>query len=100
LCNPRSTPFPYTTPFRSADLAEGRAEVARAARQRRGERLAQDHVDAHGLHARFEAGGAGRAEGAVLVQHRHALDAEVADEVEGRDRKSTRLNSSHVKISY
>src|SRR5438874_9965541 len=37
-------------------------------------------------------------------RHRHALAEWVRDEIdamsEGRDRKSTRLNSSHVEISY
>src|SRR3712207_9348954 len=69
---PRSTLFPYTTLFRSADAIEGRnpasrlLAVARLARQRRRFR---DLGTADGR------GGPG-------------------------DRKSTRLNSSHANISY
>src|SRR5260221_6461241 len=72
---PRSTLFPYTTLFRSRvhDLGDGR-------------------LVAHGLvrirAARVGLGGIGAALPVHLV---HAL---------GRDRKSTRLNSSHTVISY
>src|SRR3712207_7131834 len=86
---PRSTLFPYTTLFRS-DLLE--AEERRV-----------------------------RQEGVVLVEHglRHAVGApevapvghrdaqvveatppRVGEQPRGRDRKSTRLNSSHANISY
>src|SRR5687768_18057170 len=78
---PRSTLFPYTTLFRSVRgvdreehrlLETGRPDV-------RGERLAADeHVDASiGL----------------LRDDLHVVGI-------GRDRKSTRLNSSHGYISY
>src|SRR2546430_6783521 len=59
---PRSTLFPYTTLFRSAQL------------QRAG-------VEVEGAHLGVSAGG-----GQILLQ--------------GVDRKSTRLNSSHSQISY
>src|SRR5690348_17990414 len=72
---PRSTLFPYTTLFRSEEPAPG---------------------DPVGVGAVARAGGAahrgrGRREptgGSDLGRHR------------GRDRKSTRLNSSHPSISY
>src|SRR5258707_11618604 len=68
---PRSTLFPYTTLFRSADpagcLSQPRADDDRAV------------ADRGGLH---RPGGAG------------------ADRHEAADRKSTRLNSSHANISY
>src|SRR2546426_7611732 len=71
---PRSTLFPYTTLFRSArpsKVAPGRAEFA-PQRNRTPGRLVQP--------VRWETfGRAGR---------------------RGRDRKSTRLNSSHLVISY
>src|SRR3712207_6915216 len=90
---PRSTLFPYTTLFRSlrrlleredrgADLADGGVEVGDGGEdavrgapgtQRRGQRLQ------------------GQAAG------EQALDHVV---VQVRDRKSTRLNSSHANISY
>src|SRR3712207_7070640 len=68
---PRSTLFPYTTLFRSA--------------------LAQRSVE-HLLVAR-------------LAQRRRAdvlrpLEARPVEVVDGQDRKSTRLNSSHANISY
>src|SRR5256885_12856081 len=66
---PRSTLFPYTTLFRSLDVAV----------HHRRRRL---HPDPVGLFHDLEQG--------------VALDLERAD----RDRKSTRLNSSHLVISY
>src|SRR3712207_8561698 len=74
---PRSTLFPYTTLFRSADFAEGRVHVANLA-----------VLDA-------EVGAAGR----VLPLARD-VRGEVARAVARLDRKSTRLNSSHANISY
>src|SRR5262245_62986426 len=87
LAPPRSTLFPYTTLFRS-----------------RGE----------GRHSRRPAGGArDDAPPPPLLRHQHrgseadrqggegSLPAHVDREREGeRDRKSTRLNSSHLGISY
>src|SRR2546426_1425047 len=74
---PRSTLFPYTTLFRSAVV----------------------HVHVLGLGGDFAA--------IVRIEHdevgvRAGLDRAFArEEVEGpRDRKSTRLNSSHLVISY
>src|SRR2546426_1688554 len=75
---PRSTLFPYTTLFRSEDVAAAQRAVGVEPRLKRPARR-----------------------GAVL--HRHTprwlagrpFDAEV-----GQDRKSTRLNSSHLVISY
>src|SRR5436305_3851885 len=70
---PRSTLFPYTTLFRSPPAAAGlAAAVSGGAVRRRAPRR------------RADIGGAAGA------------DAPGA----GRDRKSTRLNSSHVRISY
>src|SRR2546422_2852619 len=68
---PRSTLFPYTTLFRSKDLAERMAEALRAADFAR--------------------------VGAILSENwarQQELDPAM------RDRKSTRLNSSHGYISY
>src|SRR3989442_6268635 len=68
---PRSTLFPYTTLFRSLD------ELQHVARR----------------------GGAGVDE-VVGMQRRH-LRASDRESLQARlDRKSTRLNSSHVRISY
>src|SRR5690242_21319639 len=88
---PTSTLFPYTTLFRSGKAgAESRAIAAprrsrprRLAGYRRGERAAK--VESRVLLDRRRAGVGGKeAEG------RRGL----------RDRKSTRLNSSHMSISY
>src|SRR5690349_23579703 len=77
---PRSTLFPYTTLFRS--------DQPRALDRRDGHvRGSQGHGD----------GG---------VQARRLSQAEISDQgyraaqARPRDRKSTRLNSSHVEISY
>src|SRR4051794_41705332 len=69
---PRSPLFPYTTLFRSH--AEGRDAVEVKRRKRRG------------CQPRDQRG---------QQQHR-----ELADRGAGKDRKSTRLNSSHPSISY
>src|SRR3712207_7598981 len=83
---PRSTLFPYTTLFRSdqeeevGEVRHGGAEIgARAARPGLGQRAPVASVD------RGEAG---------VLEH---LKARGKDD---RDRKSTRLNSSHANISY
>src|SRR2546427_9190497 len=88
---PRSTLFPYTTLFRSPRTDRGGGEVetpveepggdlahfaqGRSAREREAGRTASPHISA-----------------AVIVLH--------AVERGARDRKSTRLNSSHSQISY
>src|SRR5947207_10545761 len=83
---PRSTLFPYTTLFRSKDEVDGTVEIAVSGQVSGGR---QQHggvtVVAAGVHP--AAVHAGMSEGVVLG-HRQ------------RDRKSTRLNSSHTVISY
>src|SRR5690349_23144915 len=68
---PRSTLFPYTTLFRSANEKRERAL---------GQDLLFDEDLHHAIRDHRRAGGG-------LGEH-------------GQDRKSTRLNSSHVEISY
>src|SRR2546421_4533845 len=75
---PRSTLFPYTTLFRSEDLAVGHVEV-RVAHDRVGERRLAGSVRAH--------------QGVEFAGAHVQVDAL-------EDRKSTRLNSSHDQISY
>src|SRR3712207_8116572 len=77
---PRSTLFPYTTLFRSA-----------GARRRRGAADVDDD-------RRRSVLAAGAGEGAGL--HRQRLGRVVGRGADPRDRKSTRLNSSHANISY
>src|SRR2546430_3477676 len=73
---PRSTLFPYTTLFRSWPNGRSRRETAGPA-----QRVSRGRADAARLRGRLDR------RTAVL-------------EVEPRDRKSTRLNSSHSQISY
>src|SRR2546426_4151313 len=68
---PRSTLFPYTTLFRSLD---GDAGGARAAGEGKHDHRVHTQSRAH----------------AGVADHGHRI----------RDRKSTRLNSSHLVISY
>src|SRR5690242_20958478 len=82
---PRSTLFPYTTLFRSLD-SERHTDAARIL-QRRGDAV----VDL----------GAGEPD--VLVGRlagKRARQCTRHQNEAGRDRKSTRLNSSHMSISY
>src|SRR3712207_7742229 len=77
---PRSTLFPYTTLFRSVDLGGVLPDLA---------------------HLPVVVERAGR----VAVVHRRVFDPDVAPAERAhrppeRDRKSTRLNSSHANISY
>src|SRR3712207_6895859 len=71
---PRSTLFPYTTLFRSADRGQRTEPVLRRAERR-------DHRCVH-------------------VRRRRQQLAVVERPIGGVDRKSTRLNSSHANISY
>src|SRR5439155_23604775 len=89
---PRSTLFPYTTLFRSTCAPPSRHRFRRPRRTTRGDdggvlRGRRSAVHPGGAHV-----GAGRttrvATGRTLARGRQ------------RDRKSTRLNSSHVAISY
>src|SRR5690349_24173690 len=75
---PRSTLFPYTTLFRSAG-PRGRARDGRARARRHRDRAERRHRQPD-----------------VLPRGGHAPPRRQLP----RDRKSTRLNSSHVEISY
>src|SRR5947199_4667253 len=78
---PRSTLFPYTTLFRShAARPQLSGELARALRRRAGNAQLDDVALAAGTWTR-------------------ALSSARSRE-SSRDRKSTRLNSSHLGISY
>src|SRR3712207_7219025 len=85
---PRSTPFPYTTVFRSVVLAQRRDDAVLVA--------GQLDVD-----VQLETGPADAGEPLVERHHPLAPPAQIAVVVgEEQDRKSTRLNSSHANISY
>src|SRR5258708_26316725 len=79
---PRSTLFPYTTLFRSAD------RHLDLGMQRDRDLVCADHLDRHIEHD-------------LRALDREALLGDQPDQVaRGEDRKSTRLNSSHQIISY
>src|SRR5690554_7259245 len=75
---PRSTLFPYTTLFRSITEPDTnmRLEIARTI------------------------AGIARTHNMVTAGCAEPLDLSACGVEKGRDRKSTRLNSSHVRISY
>src|SRR3712207_7998008 len=77
---PRSTLFPYTTLFRSVDEEEADVGLLHRALGQAAHPSLQRVV--------------GRLLEAGAVDHRETQGAEA------RDRKSTRLNSSHANISY
>src|SRR5262245_64654304 len=79
---PRSTLFPYTTLFRSGDATRPRAPPG-AGRAARGARSADD----------------GEGPRASASRRRRGRDGDRRAGLAG-DRKSTRLNSSHLGISY
>src|SRR3989442_10643101 len=81
---PRSTLFPYTTLFRSEtpDTAGGSGHEDRS------------HACAHGTKGLHSVRRATR-----RLSHAH-VPCNDHDASHGGDRKSTRLNSSHVRISY
>src|SRR3712207_8878392 len=81
---PRSTLFPYTTLFRSPHLAGLDEQVGREALDRLVGDADERDVDPGHRAADADAG---------LGQRQQLVAAD-------RDRKSTRLNSSHANISY
>src|SRR5256885_12566455 len=88
---PRSTLFPYTTLFRSADRA-GAADPCALPAVHRPDALA-------GLAAGPHHGGLCAAPARKPPLAAQALDVDRHRRARG-DRKSTRLNSSHLLISY
>src|SRR5207245_11752238 len=98
--SPPSTLFPYTTLFRSAegDLEHGRRVLQRephVAEHLHGHRPVQHCPAAQERQHRAE-GDAGAQRVAIAAE----LIAQARVDQLSRDRKSTRLNSSHGSISY
>src|SRR5690606_40515901 len=90
---PTSTPFPYTTLFRSGQqLANQRAEKRPEHQAHRQEKQTGQRADDRAPRSRL----------ARSVAPCPPNPAQVVGgfRAHGKDRKSTRLNSSHVKISY
>src|SRR3989442_10047577 len=82
---PRSTLFPYTTLFRSTAMPSSSTATATAP---------------GGTGASAGSGGVGRTGAGAVAFCEKAAAATRQAAKERRDRKSTRLNSSHVRISY
>src|SRR5690606_26083904 len=75
----------------------GRGEASGTAGERR---KGPARASRHGLPGAPSADGGGRVEPERQLQAVRGEELGVHEQVAGRDRKSTRLNSSHVKISY
>src|SRR2546427_7769123 len=88
---PRSTLFPYTPLFRSAEAAAPPARPARILAQR-------GALDAYGIELLDRLDGLERRH--VALGPRADRVAPVAAREAAGDRKSIRLNSSHSQISY
>src|SRR5690242_21096557 len=76
---PRSTLFPYTTLFRSDSFAAGKPRV-----------WSETRLLNAGRYPVYDLAPDGKRLAAILA----------SDQAGGEDRKSTRLNSSHMSISY
>src|SRR5690606_41850344 len=93
---PGPTPFPYPTLFRSLLARHGKATAIACRHEGSPAAFVPEHIEDTGRR------GDGRhAKGLVDPAAQLALLEEFLKRIPRRqDRKSTRLNSSHVKISY
>src|SRR2546430_9703353 len=87
---PRSTLFPYTTLFRSSETTTTTAKLTTTGSDRKGARA---HCARHPRSTR-------RQPHSSLPVGRVGRERQRVSGRSGRDRKSTRLNSSHSQISY
>src|SRR3712207_8670792 len=94
---PRSTLFPYTTLFRSARVAAPDVDLAQKPGDQQQVQAPRDEPAGGGVGAEVGRGGGKQPPGAP---GQGGVGGERTQECEQRDRKSTRLNSSHAKISY
>src|SRR3712207_8005128 len=94
---PRSTLFPYTTLFRS-----GHVRLGGVAKGLAGELKERTGIDTrHVVLGHLQRGGTPTANDRILSTRYGLRAAEAINNGEwGKDRKSTRLNSSHANISY
>src|SRR5256885_16223800 len=95
---PRSTLFPYTTLFRSHAVRETPFIVVPGQDADKGlvEHLGLGHVEGRAVRIVVEIDGNGRR----LVDAENAAQPVRLGRLFHQDRKSTRLNSSHLVISY
>src|SRR3712207_9039097 len=95
---PRSTLFPYTTLFRSIGLSNS---IERAAAGMEGAEIRFDRAGTLTVFSGAVTHGQGHETiFKQLVCERLGVAPEDISYVQGEDRKSTRLNSSHANISY
>src|SRR2546430_4343815 len=87
---PRSTLFPYTTLFRSGGELDGGGRVVQHCCQ---DDDVEDHDPREGQPPEESLVG-------LLAAGQGQQEEQENDGVDGQDRKSTRLNSSHSQISY
>src|SRR3712207_8193675 len=93
---PRSTLFPYTTLFRSRERAEHPENEAGEARDEYAElEMLRHEADVEQWQIAIEP-----LDGGMQRRHHDPGISGAADDQQGVDRKSTRLNSSHATISY
>src|SRR5690606_39406915 len=92
---PRSTLFPYTTLFRSMARDHGMIEPfePRQVRDAQGSRIVSYGVSSYGYDVRC-------ANEFKIFTNINTTIVDPKHFDQRKDRKSTRLNSSHVKISY
>src|SRR3712207_9300584 len=95
---PRSTLFPYTTLFRSRDLA--RVNGALAERRQNLRRLITSLNELNGELAGHDDDIAQLVTASSAVMRSFASEEQNISAAVREDRKSTRLNSSHANISY
>src|SRR5207302_8714650 len=93
---PRSTLFPYTTLFRSGVILTRRAREGIAAASRAGHGLRPSRARRVSVTGRPRA----RYQYSILRESGMLRGTGGSNARRTEDRKSTRLNSSHVKISY
>src|SRR5207249_6191227 len=95
---PRSTLFPYTTLFRSGADLQSRIPIEDARKEHRPQRIANPVVRRGAARPRELV----EVDRELAARHADARRADVQEEgnADVLDRKSTRLNSSHVSISY
>src|SRR2546422_7896180 len=88
---PRSTLFPYTTLFRSAFASILADSISIRLTGQDAERgtFSHRHAVLHDQHS-----------GEIYIPLQHLSQANASFSIYNRDRKSTRLNSSHGYISY
>src|SRR5947209_16834374 len=93
--HPAPTLFPYTTLFRSAEHSAGIREIRKLGAV---EAICRRRVVAEAEQRRVGAAWLGT--GRIAVHCLLVEDPQMCVAVDGPDRKSTRLNSSHANISY